>query len=137
MRCESDSRRETLGCGRVAEGEAQRRIPHFNGDAVSDGYFNREGFYTEAAVSDNGTENGTENLPVGASAFLNSYKQAKRVTAKSLMIAIAAKAHITIAEMTQLSGVSERTIKRYLKEMQETGILTREGSDTSGKWVLK
>ena len=40
MRCESDSRRETLGYGRVAEGEAQRRIPHFNGDAVSDGYFN-------------------------------------------------------------------------------------------------
>ena len=59
------------------------------------------------------------------------------MTAKSLMIAIAAKAHITIAEMTQLSGVSERTVKRYLKEMQETGILTREGSDTSGKWVLK
>ena len=59
------------------------------------------------------------------------------MTAGRLMRAIAANAHITIAEMTQLSGVSERTVKRYLKEMQEAGILMRKGSDTSGEWVLK
>ena len=99
--------------------------------------FIREGFYDEVAINDNGTENGTENLPEAASAFLNSYKQAKRVTAERLMCTIVSNAHITISEMTQIAGVSERTVKRYLKEMQEAGILTRKGSDTSGKWVLK
>ena len=41
--------------------------------------FIREGFQDAANVSDNSTENGTENLPESAAAFLNKYKQTKRM----------------------------------------------------------
>jgi len=32
--------------------------------------------------------------------------------------------------------VTERAVQRYLKEFQESGILAREGSDKSGRWIL-
>ena len=43
---------------------------------------------------------------------------------------------ILTCEMTKLSGSSERTVKRYLKEFQEADVLRRAGSDTSGEWIL-
>ena len=36
----------------------------------------------------------------------------------------------------EFAKVKERTVQRYLKEFQESGILMRDGSDKSGKWIL-
>jgi predicted HTH transcriptional regulator len=84
----------------------------------------------------NGTENGTEGIPEAAIAFLQNYKNKKRATAERIMRLIVSNSHITILEMTKLSGSSERTVKRYLKEFQEADVLRRAGSDTSGEWIL-
>lgn len=86
--------------------------------------------------TENGTENDTEMLPPGAAAYLDICKGKKRATTEKLMIAIASDSHITIAEMTKKVGSSESTVKRYLKDFQEAGVLTREGSDTNGEWIL-
>ena len=43
---------------------------------------------------------------------------------------------ITIQQMTQKIKVSEKTIKRELANLQEKGILTREGGRKEGKWVI-
>ena len=84
----------------------------------------------------NGTENGTERIPEAAIAFLQNYKNKKRATAERIMRLIVSNSHITILEITKLSGSSERTVKRYLKEFQEADVLRRAGSDTSGEWIL-
>ena len=49
---------------------------------------------------------------------------------------ISEKNTVTIGEMAEKSGVTERTVQRYLKEFQDTGVIRREGSDKSGKWVI-
>ena len=59
-----------------------------------------------------------------------------RATAERIMRLIVSNSHITILEITKLSGSSERTVKRYLKEFQEADVLRRAGSDTSGEWIL-
>lgn len=73
----------------------------------------------EAVVIDNVTE----NLPEGASAFLNSYKQAKRATAESLMSAIAANAHITIVEKTQIAPGSKGSPQLQLGQFDTQQLL--------------
>ncbi|MBR4514661.1 MAG: hypothetical protein IKO61_07230 [Lachnospiraceae bacterium] len=84
----------------------------------------------------NVTENVTENLPEGASVFLMNYSNIKRVTAAKIMVAIVSNGTITIPKLAEISEASERTVKRYLKEFQDGNILKREGSDTSGRWIL-
>lgn len=44
---------------------------------------------------------------------------------------------ITQKEIQKVTGISIGTIKRILPRMQEKGILIREGSRRSGKWVIK
>ena len=95
-----------------------------------------EGRSLTASGIKNGTENGTERIPEAAIAFLQNYKNKKRATAERIMRAIVSNSHITILEITKLSGSSERTVKRYLKEFQEADVLRRAGSDTSGEWIL-
>ena len=52
------------------------------------------------------------------------------------MEAMASDSRITIAEMATMAGTTDRTVKRYLKEFQESGVLVRTGSDPSGEWIL-
>ena len=53
-----------------------------------------------------------------------------------LMEAMASDCAMTIPMIAEVSGSSVRTVKRYLKEFQGGDILKREGSDTSGEWIL-
>ena len=43
----------------------------------------------------------------------------------------------TIPDLAEVTGKSQRTISRELKEYQEAGLLEREGSRKSGRWVVK
>ena len=43
----------------------------------------------------------------------------------------------TIPDLIKLTGKSQRTISRELREYQDTGLLQREGARKSGRWVVK
>ena len=45
-------------------------------------------------------------------------------------------ATITIPEIARKTGVSERTIKTDIADLQAKGILTREGGRKDGRWVI-
>ena len=75
-------------------------------------------------------------LPEKAAAFLMNYTNKKRMTAEGIMAAIVSDSTITIPRIDEVSGSSVRTVKRYLKEFQDGDVLKREGSDTSGEWIL-
>lgn len=42
---------------------------------------------------------------------------------------------VTIANISTMLGVSERTVQRSIKELKDKGYIKREGS-TCGKWVI-
>ena len=42
----------------------------------------------------------------------------------------------TIVEFAELTGKSERTISRELKEYQDAGMISREGAKKNGYWVI-
>ena len=86
--------------------------------------------------TESGTENGTEILPEKAAVFLMNYTNKRRMTAEGIMAAIVLDSAITIPRIAEVSGSSIRTVKRYLKEFQDGDVLKREGSDTSGQWIL-
>ena len=87
-------------------------------------------------VTENVPENVTEKLPQGAAALLMNYSNKKRVTAEKIMKAILSDPSITISRIIEISGTSDRTVKRYLKEFKDGNVLKRQGSDISGQWFL-
>lgn len=44
---------------------------------------------------------------------------------------------ITIEEMTEKIGISEKSVRRDLAALHEMGILFREGGRKNGYWVIK
>ena len=42
----------------------------------------------------------------------------------------------TIAAMEKLLGIGHTTIKKYLKELQDEGIIKRIGPDKGGHWSV-
>lgn len=84
----------------------------------------------------NDTENDTENISNDTQKFLDKYTGKKRSTAEKIIKMIAFDCHTTISAISKSVGISEITVKRYLKEFQEYDILRRDGSDTKGKWLL-
>lgn len=43
---------------------------------------------------------------------------------------------ISAAEMSRVLSVVVRTIRRDLNEMQEKGIIKRDGNTSAGKWII-
>jgi len=104
-------------------------------------FFVHEQFYGK---NDTNTKNVPENvpdictvkIPPNASKLLAQYSKKKRTTAEILMRTLLRDCHTTIADMAQAASVDDRTIKRYLKEFNDAGVLRREGSDIKGTWIL-
>ena len=111
-------------------------LPEFETDEAHDYFitrlFARDGFYNHENVAENVVENFTSAIKN----LLSGFTQKKRETASRLLNAIIANNQITIADMAESAGTTSRTVQRYLKEFQDAGILKREGSDTSGRWIL-
>ena len=87
---------------------------------------------SDKSVSDNGIES---KAPATAE-FIKTYSQSRRKTAVKIALEILANSMLTIPQISDNSGVSKRTVARYMKEFQDAGVLIREGSDTNGKWIL-
>lgn len=49
---------------------------------------------------------------------------------------ICSDAQVTIAQMSEKTGVNEKTIRRDLQELQQRGVLMRVGGRKMGKWQL-
>ncbi len=49
---------------------------------------------------------------------------------------ISANPAITIPELAEIIGVSERTIERHLQKLQRDGLLKRVGPDKGGHWIV-
>ncbi len=92
---------------------------------------------SDKSVSDIGIENGIENgIESKAPATAEFNSQSRRKTAVKIALEILANSMLTIPQISDNSGVSKRTVARYMKEFQDAGVLIREGSDTNGKWIL-
>ena len=45
--------------------------------------------------------------------------------------------NLTLPEMFLKTNVTERTIKRDIANLQELGIISREGGRKDGSWIIK
>ena len=116
--------------------------------------FIRDGFIESGTDDDtengtvNGTVNGTANGTVNSivediakkvpatGTLIKAYSRSKQKTACKIVVELLKNDGLTLEQIVDVSGVSRRTVARYMKEFQEAGVLRREGSDKNGKWVL-
>ena len=64
---------------------------------------------------------------------------AKELTERQSLILklIKADGTITTHNLTQKTGMSQRTLLRELAALQKKGVLTREGGRKEGRWIIK
>jgi len=55
---------------------------------------------------------------------------------ETIIAMIEADSMVTQLKMAEALGVTTRTVKRILAKMQENGMVSREGTSRSGKWVI-
>lgn len=55
---------------------------------------------------------------------------------EAIIAMIEADSMVTQVKMAEALGVTTRTVKRILAKIQETGMVTHEGTSRSGKWVI-
>jgi len=56
---------------------------------------------------------------------------------KSTLDMIKSNPEATIPQLAQMTGKSQRTISRELKEYQEAGLIRRDGAKKNGKWIVE
>ena len=57
--------------------------------------------------------------------------------AGKVLAAIARNPEATAITLAEQLGSSERTVRRYLRQLQEQGLLERSGSRKTGIWVIR
>lgn len=92
--------------------------------------------YTELAkkynlISQNGTNNGTKKL------IEDNFPESKVQKIMQLITVIEQDSFATRQKLSVQLEISERTISRYLDKLQKLGIIKRDGSKTSGSWIIK
>ena len=43
---------------------------------------------------------------------------------------------VTVGELAEILSTTAKTIRYYMSELREQGVIVREGSTKSGKWVV-
>lgn len=68
-----------------------------------------------------------------------AYKWPKNwsVTKLRIVKAILRNPYVTTIQLTSLLSRSQTTIKKYIKELQDEGILRREGNRRKGQWIIE
>ena len=56
---------------------------------------------------------------------------------ESILVLIRANPHVTIEQLSVLSGVSTRTVERNIRSLKKKEYLERNGSDVKGQWIVK
>ena len=57
-------------------------------------------------------------------------------TSEKILTAILSDRQVTIAELSEITGVSTRSVERNIKKLQENGRLKRIGADRGGHWEV-
>lgn len=55
---------------------------------------------------------------------------------KAILACMSEDPSVSVSRISEITGISVATINRRIKLMLESGILRREGSDKSGKWII-
>ncbi len=58
-------------------------------------------------------------------------------TSEKILTEICRNRDVTIAELSQLVGVTTRSVERNLKKLQKSGLLERIGPAKGGHWVVR
>lgn len=66
----------------------------------------------------------------------NSVEQNVTLDELALLKIISENPSITQVQLAEKMGVTDRTIKRKMKLLQEKGLIQREGSKRNGKWIV-
>ncbi len=86
------------------------------------------------------TEKGSvkSSVEVSEKASVQTSEQVSVQTSEQIIELMNENTKITIRELAHKIGVTERSIERNIKKLQEKGVLRRVGADKSGYWeVLK
>ena len=59
------------------------------------------------------------------------------VNEKHVLLLLHANPSITIAEIAERIGISKRGVEKQMKKFRNLGIISREGSDRNGLWIIK
>lgn len=85
----------------------------------------------------NDTVNDIVNDTVNLEYILQEYIGNKRTNIEKLLLEMKNNSNVSIDELPELITVSRRTVTRYIKELKDKGIVEREDSDKSGRWIVK
>lgn len=55
---------------------------------------------------------------------------------KKLLVLINNNPHLTLDELSVRMGITTRGVEKQIKRLKEHGVIERQGSKKSGKWVI-
>lgn len=98
-------------------------------------------------VTDNGKMSPTDSENVPELTFeeldlslepkeLKSVKEKKNRRRQAIVSLMHKDSHISMESIAEKLGVNERTIKRDIKELRESGVIERVGGDYGGEWKI-
>ena len=67
---------------------------------------------------------------------LHSFGGARRRIAERILTIVISNPNVTNAEISNTIKVSEVTVQRYMRDMKALGIIIRDGSRKTGRWVV-
>lgn len=82
-------------------------------------------------------ESHTKHLLKNGGAVNGAVKGAVNETERKILSALKTNPSITRTELSKAIGIGTTTVYRYLKKLQDVGIIERIGSDKTGHWEIK
>ena len=110
-------------------------LPEFETNEAHDYFiarlFVREGFYDYESGNTSGTTKETTSNVSGTT------KETTRETTREILIsAIRKNPRITVKELAALVGLTADGVRYHVDKLRQEGILSREGSTKSGRWII-
>ena len=99
--------------------------------------FHRNDAFGQSLVIDSSQNNLSNNVPAGMiTGTLNGTIKLNERNQKVAEI-VSSSPDITAEQIADALHMGLRTVRRALKELQEQGVIYREGSKKTGKWVIR
>jgi ATP-dependent DNA helicase RecG len=111
-------------------------LPEFETNEAHDYFiarlFVREGFYDYESGNTSGTTKETTSNVSGT-----TKETTKETTREILISAIRKNPSITVKELAALVGLTVDGVRYHIDKLRQEGILSREGSTKSGRWIIR
>ena len=66
-----------------------------------------------------------------------SDEEPKRSRKKAILAILAENPTITQTQLMEIMNLTRKQVKKDMKELQKEGVLVREGTNRSGRWMVK